>query len=385
MRRAGALSWLLASTFACSNGGRLDPAALVHPSAPASSAPSSQVTAPAPAACGQFCGATFLHEVQNYPNLYFLVDRSGSMDDPIDGSPYNKYDTARAVLGKLLNVIGHRVSYGASVFPESTSGCGPGREIFAPAVGGLPACDGTLDPTLRSFLKAFGYFAPDGATPTAAALSSLSTELESFDGDTYLVLITDGAPNCNIDATCTADQCTLNIEGGSFGQLACTSSFNCCDPRNTGPDAGGNCVDADATEHEVAALAKHGIPTYVVGMPGAAPYTDVLNRLAVAGGTARDGDTSYYAVNDQSDLEQALYAIGTGIAIRCTIDLDAPPDDPALVNVYFDGDIVPADPDNGWSWASDTSIQVNGDACAKLQSGDVIDARAVFGCDTVVR
>jgi hypothetical protein len=385
MRRAGALSWLLASTFACSSGQSLDPAALAHPSASATAAPSGQVAAPTPAACGQFCGATFLHEVQNFPNLYFLVDRSGSMGDPMAGSPYNKYDTAREVLGKLLNVIGHRVSYGASVFPESTEGCGPGREIFPPAVGGLPACDGSLDPTLLKFLRAFGYFVPDGPTPTAAAINNLSTELESFAGDTSLVLITDGAPNCNVDATCKADQCTLNIEGGSVGDQVCTSSFNCCDPRNTGPDAGGNCVDGDATVHEVVALAKAGIPTYVVGMPGAEPYAALLNRLAVAGGTARAGDTSYYAVTDQSDLEQALYAIGTGIAIQCTIDLDAPPDDPSLVNVYFDGVVVPADPDNGWSWASDSSIQVNGDACAQLQSGDVIDARAVFGCDTVVR
>jgi hypothetical protein len=73
------------------------------------------------------------------------------------------------------------------------------------------------------------------------------------------------------------------------------------------------------------------------------------------------------------------------VAIRCAIDLETPPDDPARVNVYFDGELLPADPENGWSWDGDTRIEVNGDACSDLRSGEVLDARAVFGCDTVVR
>jgi hypothetical protein len=340
---------------------------------------------PPPAACGDFCGETFLHEVESYPNLYFLVDRSGSMGDELPGAPYNKYKMARKVLGELLNVIGHRVRYGASIFPHETQGCGPGHEVFPPTIGGLPACDGTYDSTLQTFLTNFGYYAPDGATPTAAAIAALQSELVGLEGDTYLVLITDGAPNCDVDATCKTSGCIPNIEGQSLGPNQCSAAFNCCDTANAGPNAGGNCVDGDATANEIQWLADRGIPTYIIGMPGAAPYAALLNRLSEVGGTARDGATEYYAVSDESELETALYAIGTGIAIRCTIDLDAPPDDPARVNVYFDGELVPADPDNGWSWDGDTRIRVNGDACARLQSGDVIDARAVFGCDTVVR
>lgn len=376
---------MLLSSVACSGSERPDPSKLVGPSVAPTATPTSGVSAPPPAACNDFCGETFLPEVHTFPNLYFLVDRSYSMSEIVAGTPLSKYDMARRVLGKLLTVIGHRVRYGASVFPYEADGCGPGHEVFPPAVGGLPACDGTPDATLTQFLRSFGNYAPDGATPTAAALSALRSELRALDGDTYLVLLTDGAPNCDFEAVCGASECTLNIEGQSLGHDACTASFNCCDPANAGLDAGGNCVDADATERQVAWLADRGIPTYVVGMPGAAPYAAVLNRLAVAGGTARDGDTSYYAVNDQAELEDALYAIGTGIAISCSIELDAPPEDPTRVNVYFDGDVVPADPDDGWSWDGDTRIQVNGDACARLESGDVIDARAVFGCDTVVR
>jgi hypothetical protein len=111
----------------------------------------------------------------------------------------------------------------------------------------------------------------------------------------------------------------------------------------------------------------------------------LLGRLAVAGGTARDGVVSYYPAADTAELRQVLYDIGTGVAIKCSIELDQPPDDPGLVNVYFDGEVIAADPDDGWSWGGETTIVVSGEACELLKSGSVLDARAVFGCDTVVR
>lgn len=388
-RFVGALSVVLACAVACATGGRDDPSDLARPEKPGTTVDAgSGAIAPPDASdtpCGQFCGQTFLHEVQNPPNLYFLVDRSSSMSAPIGN--LSKYRAARKVLGELLTVIGHRVAFGASIFPQSSDGtCSPGFEIFPPTVAGLPGCDGSLDPALVSFLDAFGNYSPGGQTPTYAALANLRPELEALDGDTTLVLITDGAPNCSSDdSTCEVDWCLPNIEGYVFGQTACSADFNCCDPANTGPGAGENCVDLDRTSAEISRLAAHHVPTYVIGMPGAEPYVSVLNQFAEAGGTARKGDVEYFAVTDENDLQAALYAIGTGVAIRCSIELDAPPDDPNEVNVYFDGDLVPADSADGWSWADDTTIQVNGAACDRLKSGDVIDARAVFGCDTVVR
>jgi len=387
-RFVGVLSFVLACATACALGGHDDPSGLARPNVPDSDpdAGTSPITPPETpdAGCGQFCGQTFLHEIDDPPNLYFLVDRSGSMSVPIP--TLSKYKTARKVLGELLTVIGHRVSFGATIFPTDEGTCGPGQEIFPPTLGGLPPCDGSLDPTVASFLNAFGAHAPTGETPTYGALLDLRPELEALQGDTYLVLITDGAPNCNEpDAVCDASTCIDSIEGDSFGQLTCSATFNCCDPANTVAGAGSDCIDADRTSGEIAKLAAHGIPTYVVGMPGAEPFANVLNGFAEAGGTARQGDVEYYATEDEDELQAALYAIGTGVAIRCSIDLDAPPDDPNQVNVYFDGVLVPADPTDGWSWSGDTTIQVNGAACDELKSGSVIDARAVFGCDTVVR
>jgi hypothetical protein len=374
---------------ACSTGsGRLDPKLLVDP-VEVDGGGDAGLIDPPPADCGAtFCGDSFLIERRDPPNLYFLVDRSGSMEAKPGGSRLTKYDMARVVLGDLLRAIGHRVRYGASIFPASATSdhCEAGREVIPMTLGKPPSCTGETDPDLPFTLSVFGKYATGGTTPTSAALAGLAPELEDLEGETYLVLVTDGAPNCNPDASCAADLCTLNIEHQTVGKTSCTGDLNCCDPDLFGKNAGGNCVDLAESERQVKDLAEHGIRTYVIGMPGAEPYAAVLDRLAEAGGTARTGTPSaYYAVSDQDELEEALYVIGTGLAIRCSIDLETAPVDPDHVNVYFDGELVPADADDGWSWDTDTRIVVHGEACDALKSGGVLDARAVYGCDTVVR
>jgi hypothetical protein len=388
VKRALRASGLLLA-IACNTGTEHPgPQSLVHPSDTGGEGDAGGIEPP-PDECGaDFCGDSFLSERRDPPNLYFLVDRSGSMGATPEGSSRNKYDMARRVIGDLLRAIGHRVRYGAAIFPaSSTSGeCGPGREVIPFTLGQPPSCTGATDPALPFLLGAFGKFPPGGTTPTSAALRELVPELEDLGGSTSLVLVTDGAPNCNFEASCGAEECTLNIEGATLGTTSCSGNVNCCDPDVFGEGAAGNCVDREESVRQVERLAESGILTYVIGMPGAEPYATVLDALAEAGGTARSGTTAaYYAVGDQEELEEALYAIGTGLAISCSIDLEAPPDDPRHVNVYFDGEVVPADADDGWSWDGDSRIVVHGEACDTLKSGSVIDARAVFGCETVVR
>jgi hypothetical protein len=375
--------------LACASSGERDPAGLVHTNRPPASGGGGGVTIDGGnPVCGDFCGETFLREVTEPKNLYFVLDRSGSMVVPMPDSSLTRYQTARSVLASVLRVIGHRVRYGAAAFPstESPDDCSAGGQVFPLTLGGLPPCEGGDDDVLEAFLMRLGALVPLGATPTAATLRAIRPSLAALEGETYVVLVTDGAPNCDLEATCAADECTLNIEGATIAGRACDGDFNCCDPALTGEGMGGYCVDADDTEAAVAELAEDGIATYVVGMPGAETYATLLGRLAVAGGTARaSADVPYYAAADTEALHEALHAIGTGIALSCSISLEAPPSDPSFVNVYFDGEVVASDPDDGWSWDGDVTIRVNGEACERLRSGSVLDARAVFGCDTVVR
>ncbi len=336
------------------------------------------------------CGDQQIPAVTDPPNLYFIVDRSGSMADGLPGSSYSKYENARIAISKMLRAIGHRVRYGAGVFPAFTDpdGCTPGLQIFATVAGDPPsyAAAGTDGPNLTSLLHQLGQITPSGGTPTAATLRELQPTVLGLTGKkTYVVLMTDGAPNCNADLQCAADACIPNIEHEAISGKDCDASFNCCDPKLVGEIGVGYCVDSDDTEQAVAAYEAAGVDTYVVGMPGSEEYAALLGRLAVAGNTARAGDTPYYAVADTTQLTDALRSIGAQVAITCDLPLEKAPDDPNLVNVYFDSQLVPKDDKNGWHYTGDASIQFKGDACTQLSSGDVLNVQVLAGCPTVVR
>jgi hypothetical protein len=335
------------------------------------------------------CGGQTLSAVENPPTLYFVIDRSGSMSEPIDASGTSKYLAARKAVGTLLRNIGHRVRYGAALYPDASDelGCGKAVQIFPPTRGDASStlAAGADGPILVELLNRLAAFPPIGGTPTAAALRGLLPALTGFGERTVVVLATDGAPNCNAKASCTPAECIPDIEGGYYQGSLCGAELSCCDPGSVGPDAGRNCIDSDATESAVRALHDAGITTYVIGMPGSEAYGALLERLGQAGGAARSAASAYYAVADAEALTQALFEIGTGVAIECNITLRNIPADLALVNVYFDGKVVPFDSESGWQWAGEASLALVGEACEALRTGQVRDVQVVYGCQTVVR
>ena len=167
--------------------------------------------------------------------------------------------------------------------------------------------------------------APVGGTPTAATLTALKPELEGFAGLTFVILATDGGANCDPNAVCDVDTCTANLDGVTITQKtdAGTAAVvcqpltppNCCVPP---PLGAGNldCLDTQATTAAVAALKAAGIPVYVVGILGSAPYETMLDGLAQAGGTARATAPYYYRV-DTADA-QALTTALSEIAAKIT-------------------------------------------------------------------
>src|SRR6478736_3021359 len=329
------------------------------------------------------CGDQKIPAIADPPNLYFVVDHSGSMGDPLTGSPYSKYENARIAISIMLHAVGHRVRYGAALYPTNLE-CAAGSPVFAVTAGDPPqyAAKGKTGPVLDDLLTRLGATAPAGGTPTAATLRELQSTILGLTGKkTYVVLITDGAPNCNLALRCGVEDCIPNIEHVSINGVTCDESYNCCSPKV----GAGDCVDADDSEAAVAAYEKAGIDTFVVGMPGSEAYRAVLNRLAVAGNTARPGDTGYYAVSDTDELDLALRTIGAQVAISCDLPLSETPEAPDLVNVYFDDQVVPKSDDDGWRYSDENTIQFVGATCDTLTAGDVLNVQVVSGCPTVVR
>jgi hypothetical protein len=372
--------------------------------------------APSPDAQG-LCGNMFLDITTDAPNLFFVLDRSGSMGERVDGR--TKYDGVATAAVALVRSLGSQANVGAAVFPDPVSGddtCDHGF-IAYPATPGDPInqvyCgnDGMVTRNFSSAISLRAGEKPKGGTPTAATLSALLPALSALKGRTYVLLATDGGPNCNSSTTCNATKCIPNIERVT----GCTDAVNCCDPALGGPS---QCLDEDATKAAVLALFAAGIKTYVIGIPGSAPYAALLNELATIGGTARPGAaTAYYDVAAIAELDGVLGSIGATVALSCQVRLAAPPPDSGLVNVYLDGTKVKYGP-NGWLWgplagdasveaASDpsdggdeagtsdatdesaaeaasphTEIDLVGETCDMLKSGKYRRLQVVFGCAT---
>jgi hypothetical protein len=343
---------------------------------------------PPGADAGGLCGNQFIPTTDQRPNLYFVLDRSSTMLETFSGTASSKYQSASDAIASVLRAVGHRTQYGAAVFPALNEGCSTGVEVFSTRAGDPSryAAAGSDGPVLQEFANTLWRVEPvwsGGGTPTAATLTALLPVVSALAGQTFVVLATDGEPNCNAAARCTSADCSLNLRHYSVDGIACDAIFNCCDP-DLVRDGQLSCVDGPPTVAAADALARAGIKTYVIGLPGSEYCANLLDELAVAGGTASAASPRYLPVTSVDQLSAAVKNIGITLAISCDITLTQTPPDWNLVNVYFDQTVVLFDQSNGWAFEGDNLVHIRGAACDRLMSGDVLEVQVVAGCPTVV-
>lgn len=301
------------------------------------------------------------------PNVYFVLDRSGSMTAAAPGG--TRYTVVQHAAATLVKKLALFINAGAALFPGPDDQCSAGQEVFPPTYGNP-----------KGFDDATKAIMPNGGTPTAATLAALLPKLKALPGKTIVVLATDGGPNCNEAALCDKSECMVNIEGCPPGVSCCAAQQNCCSP-SAPPQSGGplNCVDHQAVVQAVTALSSAGIKVYVVGIPGSQAYTKVLADMALAGGAAIPAYPYYYKVDDLTTISAVLGA-AAGSAIPCDFKLEDMPEDPTLTSVYLDAMLVPSDATNGWTWTAADVITLHGAACSKLHSGLVAQVQIVSEC-----
>ncbi len=294
--------------------------------------------------------------VRREARMVFVIDRSGSMSLPLSGSDRRtRWNVMRSALGATLPRFEAAMQTGALIFP---------RVPASGALSALQACDQLpgdgLDVTFArdnasELLDAVGLYAPGGATPTAAALARAARYVfarASRGLAQYLVLATDGAPNCNAaldPATC-----------------ACPVSSGC----NVPGLGARNCIDDDGAVEAIERAAAQGVGTYVIGIDGDIDdrYVAVLDRMAVAGGRALPGPRSYYSVREGAQLGAAFEEIQRTVG-RCAYVTPSRPDDPERIAVRAGGVLVPRDAArrDGWDWTDRPygEITLFGPACER--------------------
>ena len=299
------------------------------------------------------------------PNLYFVLYHSKSMDEN------GKWDSVRSSLGGIITRIGAQAGFGAAILPNPTSGgCDVGVEVMSVRPGSAATAA-----TLAQAMAA----PPDGGTPTAATLASLLPELQALVGQTFVILATDGGPNCNSALTCGLDQCTANIDG--IDDCKAGVPPNCCQ----GPGgATYDCLDDVATIASVTALRQAGIPTFVIGVPGSEAYAAVLAAAAEAGGTARSGSPAYYAVttSDATALTSALSQVIEQVAATCFLKLPETVTAAELL-VKVAGRVALNDPTNGFTVdgvGAKQLLSLHGAACDLAIDGGGVTVQVTDEC-----
>jgi hypothetical protein len=321
---------------------------------------------------GTFCECVDTPLFAEAPNMYFVLDRSGSMAEG------NKWQQVRVVVGKIMRSLGPRANFGAMVYPGNvTDTCAPGIEVMATRPGDPPSS--TVDGPTTTMLLDRTAIAPTGGTPTSASLAAALPIVQKLPGKTFVILATDGAPNCNALATCGYDKCMPNME--NVEGCPKEGPFNCCQPPEGYRE---NCLDAPASVGAATNLRTANVPVYVIGLPGTAAYANVLDELAVAGGTAGPVSPKYFAVDaaNEAAMLDALKKVAAKIVATCEFTLKDEPADPNLVNVYVDEVVLPYDPAATWKIEGKT-VTLLGDTCTKVLNGDVLGVRIIAGCPRI--
>jgi len=353
-----------------------------------------EVDGPRVAGCERFvgldeCGVTSVEASFSAANVLLVIDKSSSMDDQPEGFELKKWDALKAALAPALEAVQDELSLGLLLYPFSTEAkipldCFEGCCQVPP---GPVALQVGIEPGSRSVSKvmaALDAAAPGGGTPTAAALDAALFYFtngagKDLHGDRFVLLATDGGPNCgDSSTTCDAEHCTPNLDG-----LCPAAEGNCC------RGEGSYCLDDAAVVEKIRALAEVSVPTFVIGIPGTESYADYLNAFATAGGVPNPKKhPAYYAVSAAGGVDgltRTFRDITTHLVRSCEVDLGAVAPDKRLVNVAVDCDIVPSEDGAGWSIADDapTTLVLAGDTCERVEREGARRIDVVYGCPTL--
>jgi hypothetical protein len=293
------------------------------------------------------CGVQDFDRQPKPAEVLLVLDRSGSMENDLDTGE-TRWEAIVPTLVSAIDATNTGIWWGLKSYPEldDTEQCAP--ESIVPTIH-VPIAEmsgGTVVTAIEATTP-LGDGTPTGDA-IRFALDHLRERAMLSDNPKFLLLATDGEPNCPDD---DEDE------------------------------------DVDAVDYTVAAIADalaEGFPTFVVGVDTSEDgAVENLNAMAEAGGRPRAGDPKFYLASTQEEIEMALQEI-TGEIASCVFDLDPPPPVPDNIAVDFNGMRAERDPtlQNGWEYTKDnhSQLEVYGTWCERIKSEAESAVNIKYGC-----
>lgn len=369
-----------------------------------------------PLAVAQTTQARTIVARQQKPNMMILLDKSGSMAAPIDpGNPNcatgcpgpscpancpTRISELRSAMGTFLTGSGNVARMGLTAYPTDPT-CGASTAVRIDISSSndvdseLQQHAAQINQNIQAIIVGSNPGSPNevgGGTPTGSSLNFLGTlaSLQDPDRQDFVLVLTDGLPNCNPNnpSNCTnptACQCTTSSCGTDLSAPFCT--LGCLD-HNVGAGTGGAVA-------AVQDLRSKDIRTIVVGFgaeTGTGNGPAVLNAMATEGGFARgcpNGTNAecgsnntcdqatrlcqkkFYQASNGAELAAALADISNLIKNTniCEFVLESTPADPRFISVIFNGNAINPGPTT-WEYTAvgGDKVTMQGQYCTDLQN-----------------
>jgi len=326
------------------------------------------------------------------PNLWLLVDRSGSMnsnDACTNGTTcQTRMKALQSAMATFLNNFGDAARMALTFFPASgndscASATANAVELPDPTPDDVGQSQ-TLKAKAAEISTAIAGAAAGGGTPTGLSVQFVGSQpglSNADDGrDDFILLLTDGLPNCNTTNVYNLCGCvTSPCDSTLVSQCRCTT--NSC---RTADNCSKGCLDQAGAASQIAALKVKGIRTLVLGFGpditnGDAPQT--LAAMATAGGSnfrtckndsdCGSGDScavpagggsglcrrQYYKASNANELSEMLAQIIKSIpGDPCIFQLSqGRPDSSKTIAVLVNGQDVRPGPDT-WTYSGNNVV-----------------------------
>jgi hypothetical protein len=300
----------------------------------------------------------------------------------------------QAALGNFLPQNGTMARLGLGTYPDiskpvSGVACGASSSLRVPLLGTGVEDDATLvaktsevNATIQGIPNA-GSGKPEGGTPTGPSLRYVGSlpELRTTERADFVLLLTDGAPNCNpaYPDPYPSARCYCTLGDSSVCSISPYNKLGC--------------LDQDNSVGAIQDMRNQGIRTFVVGFGSevtsySSQMPQALNAMATAGGLERQcqnnvdcgvGDTcdtfrgvcyrQFYAATTGGELVSALQRIREKLvkdACLVPLELEASNTSPAQewFQVSLNGTVVAPGPDS-WSLMG-KDVRFTGTACDRI-------------------